>query len=47
MLKRYVHILDIEYFENLGDVLAQFADRLNDFIPAKVPKSYFNAQKKQ
>jgi len=34
------------YFENLGDVLAQFADRLNDFIPAKVPKSYFNDQKK-
>ncbi len=37
----------IEYFENLGDVLAQFADRLNDFIPVKAPKSYFNAQKKQ
>lgn len=34
------------YFENLGDVLAQFADRLNDFIPSKVPKSYSNYQKK-
>lgn len=36
----------IEYFENLGDILSRFADRLNDFIPAKVPKSYFNDQKK-
>lgn len=36
----------IKYSEYLGDVLAQFADRLNDFIPAKVPKSYFNDQKK-
>lgn len=34
------------YFENLGDVLAQFDDRLNDFIPVKAPKSYFNDQKK-
>lgn len=37
----------IEYFENLGDILSRFADRLNDFIPVKAPKSYFNAQKKQ
>lgn len=36
----------IKYSEYLGDVLAQFADRLNDLIPAKVPKSYFNDQKK-
>lgn len=38
---------EIEYFENLGDILSQFADSLNDFIPGKVPKSYFNDQKKQ
>lgn len=37
----------IEYFENLGDILSRFADRLNDFIQGKVPESYFNDQKKQ
>lgn len=29
----------IKYSENLGDILSQFADKLNDFIPAKVLKS--------
>lgn len=30
---------EIKHSENLGDILSQFADKLNDFIPAKVLKS--------
>lgn len=46
MLKTLRTYFEIEFFLNLGDILSQFADRFNEFIPVKVPKSYFNDQKK-
>lgn len=46
MLKTLRTYFEIEFFLNLGDILSQFADRFNKFIPVKVPKSYFNDQKK-
>lgn len=36
---------EIEYAENLGDVLRQFAQTLNRWIPASVPENFSDAQK--